>query len=403
MASASEDLGATDFLDVLNNSIAGHHDLIYSLSAADVAGKTEKSAGPLSLLADGLETTLKFYQGNLDQLHVPYSYGWSIVLLTLSVKLVTFPLVKQQVESQLAVQNIKPRLDAIKKRYEGDNDRIKKETEILYEKANVNPLAGCLPTLATIPIFIGLYRSLSNAAEEGIFNDQGFYWIPSLEGPTTIAARQAGTATAWLFPFVDGAPPIGWDEASHYLILPFFLVVAQFASAKILKPPVNPENEEQQNATMKILQFLPLMIGWFSLNVPSGLSLYYFSNTILTMGQQIFLRKLGGASVDEVDLGPIKKLGSARRTGEALSPELVDQILAFDATSTGGSSGAGESKSEEAAAAAAEEEYTPTILQTRSKRTRKVPVKVVEDDEPSSNTSVSVSANAIDNEFPAMP
>jgi len=396
----------TSQVDNLNESLAGMHDLLYTLAAADAVVDKSAKTGPLDLLADALESTLKFYQGNLDDLHVPYSFGWSIVLLTLTVKLVTFPLVKQQVESQLAVQNIKPRLDAIKKRYEGDDDRIKKETELLYEKANVNPLAGCLPTLATIPIFIGLYRSLSNAAAEGIFNGQGFYWIPSLEGPTTIAARQAGTATAWLFPLVDGAPPIGWDEASHYLLLPVLLVVAQFASAKILKPPVNPEDEEKQNATMKILQFLPLMIGWFSLNVPSGLSLYYFSNTILTMAQQVFLRKLGGADVEEVDLGPIKKLGSARRTGEALSPKMVEQVLAPPAVLAASGEGAAALADGHSAPGAEpeEEDYQPTILQTRSKRRRKVPVKLVEADAPASGEAdvVKVSASALDDEFPAM-
>ena len=56
--------------------------------------------------------------------------------------------------------------------------------------AGVNPLAGCLPTLATIPVFIGLYHALSNAAKEGLLEDAGFFWIPSLGGPTTIVSRQ---------------------------------------------------------------------------------------------------------------------------------------------------------------------------------------------------------------------
>ena len=125
--------------------------------------------------------------------------------------------------------------------------------------------AGCLPSLATIPIFIGLFRSFSNFASSGelagrggccwagrrggersaarwhgrwvggwvhppcththththrspprespLLPPPGFYWIPSLAGPTTMAAQRAGNATAWLFPLVDGAPPIGWDEA----------------------------------------------------------------------------------------------------------------------------------------------------------------------------------------------
>jgi membrane protein insertase Oxa1/YidC/SpoIIIJ len=64
------------------------------------------------------------------------------------------------------------------------------ETARLYKQAGINPLAGCLPTLATIPVFIGLYRALTRAADEGLLTS-GFFWIPSLAGPSSIAARQS--------------------------------------------------------------------------------------------------------------------------------------------------------------------------------------------------------------------
>lgn len=73
-------------------------------------------------------------------------------------------------------------------------------------------------------------------------------------------------------------------------------VAAQFASTAIISPPVDP-NDENAQRTKNILAFLPLMIGYFALQVPSGLSLYYFSNTVLTSGQQIWLRKLGGEAL----------------------------------------------------------------------------------------------------------
>ena len=72
-------------------------------------------------------------------------------------------------------------------------------------------------------------------------------------------------------------------------------MAAQFASTAIISPPVDP-NDENAQRTKNILAFLPLMIGYFALQVPSGLSLYYFSNTVLTSAQQIWLRKLGGTS-----------------------------------------------------------------------------------------------------------
>ncbi|GIL75791.1 hypothetical protein Vretimale_5518 [Volvox reticuliferus] len=274
----------------------------------------QRAGGWVAPLADALEQVLYFLRDGLDQLHVPHSYGYSIILLTLIVKVVTFPLTKQQVESALAVQALKPRVDLIKDRFGDDKDKVQKETSVLYEQAGVNPLAGCLPTMATIPIFIGLYSSLTNVANEGLLDTQGFYWIPSLAGPTTLAQRQSGLGTSWLFPFVDGAPPIGWDAAAAYLTLPVLLVLVQYASSYLTTPPIDPK-DENANTQRALLVGLPLMIGWFALNVPSGLSLYYLSNTALSAAQQIYLKKLGGAKVSINELGPVTKPGSGRRSG----------------------------------------------------------------------------------------
>lgn len=288
-------------------------------AATDTAVHTaQRYTGWFSTLADYLEGILGYLQTGLDQLHVPYSYGWSIILLTLLVKTALFPITRKQVESGIAMQNLKPTIDNIKRLYGDDKKKIQRETSELYKKAQISPLAGCLPSLATIPVFIGLYNSLTNVANSGRLDSQGFFWLPSLAGPTSLAARSAGNSTAWLYPFVDGHPPIGWEGAARYLVLPVLLVAAQFASTAIISPPVDP-NDENAQRTKNILAFLPLMIGYFALQVPSGLSLYYFSNTVLTSGQQIWLRKLGGASALPYDLGPID-IGKARRTGQTVSP-----------------------------------------------------------------------------------
>jgi YidC/Oxa1 family membrane protein insertase len=130
--------------------------------------------------------SLDFVLGNIEGLYqsvgIPYAYGWSIISLTAFVKLVTLPLTKKQVESAMAVQQLKPRIDVIKERYGDDKDKIQKETSRLYEQAQVNPLAGCLPSLLQLPIFLGLYRSLSNVATSGTLDNEGFFWIPSLAG-----------------------------------------------------------------------------------------------------------------------------------------------------------------------------------------------------------------------------
>ena len=136
---------------------------------------------------------------------MPYSYGYAILTLTLLVKVVTFPLTKKQVEGSIQMQAIQPRVKELQAMYANDPERLQMETARLYKEANFNPLAGCLPTFATLPVFIGLYRALSNAAVEGVLTD-GFYWIPSLGGPASIADRNAGTGFAWLTDFSSGAP-----------------------------------------------------------------------------------------------------------------------------------------------------------------------------------------------------
>lgn len=306
---------ATQYLGdyVAASEILLKHHMLLVADAGAAVGDSQQDNGWLSPLVDGLEAVLRYIQTGFDKYNVPYSYGWSIVTLTLFVKTLTFPLTKIQVEGTMSMQALKPEIDAIKEKYGDDKDAISRETSALYEKAKVNPLAGCLPTLATIPIFIGLYRSFSSVASQGDLDNQGFYWIPTLSGPTSIAAQKAGEGTAWLFPFVDGHPPIGWDLASSYLVLPVALVIAQYVSSAIISPPIDP-NAENANVQKALYFGLPLMIGWFSLNLPSGLSLYYFTNTIFTSAQQIFLRKLGGAQLAEYDLGPLE-LGKARRTG----------------------------------------------------------------------------------------
>ncbi|PSC74090.1 ALBINO3 chloroplastic isoform X2 [Micractinium conductrix] len=283
-------------------------------AAAGDGAATKPDNGWLQPLVTALETVLSFIEDGLKKLNVPYSYGWSIVGLTFFIKLATFPLTKKQVESALNIQKLKPQIDAIKAQYGDNKDAISRETNALYEKAGVDPLAGCLPSLATIPIFIGLFRSLSDFSSREEAGAAAFYWIPSLAGPTSVAAQKAGAGSAWLFPFVDGAPPIGWDMALRYVALPIALVIAQFISQAIVQPPQSNDDSDTAKFTQNLVKVLPLMIGWFALNVPSGLSLYYFSNTVFTSAQQIYLKKLGGASLADFDLGPIE-LGKARRSG----------------------------------------------------------------------------------------
>ncbi|GKV43527.1 hypothetical protein SLEP1_g50808 [Rubroshorea leprosula] len=261
-------------------------------SSESVASTTQQNGDWLSGITHSMETILKVLKDGLSTLHVPYAYGFAIILLTVLVKAATFPLTKKQVESAMAMRSLQPQIKAIQQRYAGDQERIQLETARLYKLAGINPLAGCLPTLATIPVWIGLYRALSNVANEGLLTE-GFFWIPSLSGPTTIAAKQNGSGISWLFPFVDWQPPLGWSDTLAYLVLPVLLVISQYISIRIMQS--SQSNDANMKGSQALTNFLPLMIGYFALSVPSGLSLYWFTNNILSTAQQVWLQKLGGA------------------------------------------------------------------------------------------------------------
>ncbi|KAK2443532.1 63 kDa inner membrane family protein [Trifolium repens] len=246
----------------------------------------------LSGITNYMETVLKVLKDGLSTLHVPYAYGFAIIMLTVLVKAATFPLTRKQVESAMAMRSLQPQVKAIQKQYAGDQERIQLETARLYKLANINPLAGCLPVLLTTPVWIGLYRAFSNVADEGLLSE-GFFWIPSLSGPTTIAARQNGSGISWLFPFVDGHPPLGWPDTLAYLVLPVLLVVSQYISLQIIQS--SQATDPNVKSSQILNKVLPLVIGYFALSVPSGLSLYWFTNNILSTLQQVWLQKLGGA------------------------------------------------------------------------------------------------------------
>lgn len=271
-------------------------------AAAAAADAATKKGGFMSIFSDAFESFLKVIDAGLAKAGVPYSYGFAIIVLTVLVKAATYPLSRKQVESTLSMQALQPKVKELQAKYANDSERLQVETARLYQTAGVNPLAGCLPTLATIPVFIGLYRALSNVADEGLLTE-GFFWIPSLAGPTKLNG-----GLGWLT-LQDGAPPLGWHDTAAYLVLPVLLVISQYVSTKIISPPSN-ANDPSQQQTQAILKFIPLMIGWFSLSVPAGLSLYWFTNNIITTAQQVYLRNKFKVTTQTAGTGPIDVTGT---------------------------------------------------------------------------------------------
>lgn len=326
-------LGLSEVADLVSNSATHltHLNLLHTV--ADTAAVTTEVAkeatsqaagsGPFDFLATGFEQFLTFLDDRLEAANVPYSYGYAIIILTCLVKLATFPLTQKQVQSTVALQALQPRVKELQAKYSSEPETLQLETAKLYRDAGVNPLAGCLPTLATIPVFIGLYRALTLAAQDGLLT-QGFYWIPSLAGPVSIADRDGGSGLSWLFPLVDGRPPLGWEETIAYLVLPILLVISQYVSQKIISPQSN--NDPSQQSAQTILKFLPLMIGWFSLNVPSGLTLYWFINNLLSTGQQVYLKRTTKITIPDLPAAAGPSVGTIIKPKE----ERVKQVTGKD-------------------------------------------------------------------------
>jgi len=242
-----------------------------------------------------------------ESLNFPYPYGLSILCFIFAVKLVTLPLNWQQLSSSSQMKAMKPQQDLVKKWYGDNKDMLNMQTGALFEKYQVNPLAGCLPSLAQIPVFLGVYYSVTSIAKAKIYSE-GFLWLPSLSGP--IADRREGLS--WLTEgWLDGVPRLGWHDTLAYLTIPAILVVTQTVSLYILGSFEAIENSDEPSvkSTGLVLKILPFMLGWFAMNAPAGLGLYWIFNNLLTTASTYAVKKLTEKEeiqviVDIVPLGP---------------------------------------------------------------------------------------------------
>jgi len=179
------------------------------------------------------------------------------------------------------MQKLTPLQQKIQAKYANDEQTKNQMLSQLFQTAQVNPLAGCLPALVQIPIFISLYRALLNLVGENKL-DEPFLWIPDLEGP--VYTSPPSESLDWLKSIVSGNPSLGWSDTLAFLSLPLILYVSQTVSMKILQPKKDPNRvmTEQEQFSQGLVNNLPFIVAFFSLNVPAGLSIYWIVNNILT-------------------------------------------------------------------------------------------------------------------------
>lgn len=186
------------------------------------------------IMRQGLDT---FYQ-------MTGSYGIAIILLTLVIKLITLPLTFSQTRMQKKMALLNPELDALKKKYQNNPEKLNRETVELWRKHNINPATGCLPMLLQLPFFIAFFGMLRNYTYAGAAQ---FLWM-------------------------DLAQP------DPLFIMPVLAAVTTYFQMK---------QTSTGDATQKsMMMFMPLMIGAFSLRFVAGLTLYWVASNVFTIVQQ---------------------------------------------------------------------------------------------------------------------
>ena len=193
------------------------------------------------------------------------SPGLAIIIFTVLVKLVLTPLNIKTIKSQREMQSLQPKIKSLQKRYKDDRQKLSAETMRLYQEHNINPMASCLPILFQLPIFWGMYQSLDQLSKTagGPFQD-AFLWLPSL-----------GTA-----------------DPLH--IMPFVAAFFQLIQTRMSMPTgkYKPTDPQQQMMT-QLMQFLPITVIIFGWSFPSGLVLYWATQSVFGAVQQYFITGWG--------------------------------------------------------------------------------------------------------------
>ncbi len=208
----------------------------------------------MDFLSNIVQQVITFLYGLTNMLGVP-SYGLAIVIMTIIVKLILYPLTKKQIESTKAMMSIQPKMKELQEKYKDDKQRLNMELANLYKNEGVNPLAGCLPLLVQMPIMIGIFYGIRDFSYAGPSN---FLWMESISNPDPM------------------------------YILPVLSALTTFIQSK----QTMPDTSSPQNKIM--LYFMPLFIGYISLNFPAGLVIYWVVMNIMQIGQQALMNKAAG-------------------------------------------------------------------------------------------------------------
>lgn len=197
------------------------------------------------------------------------SWGISIILLTVALKVMLYPLNAWSLKSTIKMQKIAPEIKAIQERYKKDPKKAQIEIVNLYRDRNINPLSGCLPLLIQMPFLIGMFDLLKSTFElRGASFIPG--WIDDLSAPDVLFT--------WNYPI--------YFIGNEFHLLPFLLGAVMFLQQRMMSPPSTEEMTEQQRQQKAMGNIMTLVFTLMFYNFPSGLNIYWLSSMLLQILQQ---------------------------------------------------------------------------------------------------------------------
>jgi YidC/Oxa1 family membrane protein insertase len=202
-----------------------------------------------------------------------HNYGIAIILLTIIIKLIFWPLTQKSYTSMQKMKKIQPKIQQIREKYKDDREKLNQELMQVYKTYKVNPMGGCLPMVLQIPVFFALYRMLNSAVE---LRHQPFaLWIHDLTAPDRL--KLGFSVDLPMVGHLDGIP-----------VLTILMGLTMFIQQKMTPSAADPRQE-------KIMLIMPIMFTFFFINFPAGLVLYWFVNNILSIAQQYWINRHAGA------------------------------------------------------------------------------------------------------------
>ncbi len=219
--------------------------------------------GWFSVVSRSLNFLLNLFHSLLDGVAKNWSWGLAIILLTITVRIIIWPLHAKSTHTMKRMAKLQPEMAKIKEKYADDPNKINTETMGLYKKYGINPLGGCLPMFIQIPIFFGFYRMLQYAVE---LRGQGFLWVNDLSQPDTLMHLS----------FLGGIP---------LNILPIVMAISSFLQIRMTPKTGDPMQQ-------KIIMFMPFMFFFFCYNFASALALYWTTQNIFSIGQTWLMNKV---------------------------------------------------------------------------------------------------------------